>query len=113
AVGGRLKCLGWTLRPQQGVQYADRLVVLLKDDVGGELAIACSKAESRGVVMRRFGRTGGGSPGCGGRVAAGRTIGEFIHRAEMDGAIGEGVLRGVVPTAVLGVAATGHRAVVP
>src|ERR1700735_1900828 len=63
--------------------------------------------------MRRFGRTGGGSPGCGGRVAAGRTIGEFIHRAEMDGAIGEAILQGVVPTAVLGVAATGHRAVIP
>ena len=63
--------------------------------------------------MRRFRRTVGGSPGCGGRVAAARTIGEFIHRAEMDRAIGEAILHGVVPTAVLGVAAAGHRAVIP
>ena len=63
--------------------------------------------------MRRFRRAGGGSPGCGGRVAAARTIGEFIHRAEMDRAIGEAILHGVVPTAVLGVAAAGHRAVIP
>src|ERR1039458_1154470 len=63
--------------------------------------------------MRRLRRTGGGSPGCGGRVAASRTIGEFIHRAEMDRAIGEAILQCVVPTAVLGVAAAGHRAVIP
>ena len=49
----------------------------------------------------------------GGRVAAARTVGEFIHRAEMDRAIGEAILQGVVPTGVLGVAAAGHRAVIP
>ena len=63
--------------------------------------------------MRRFRRTGGGSPGCGGRVAAAITIGKFIHRAEMDRAIGEAILHGGVPTAVFGVAAAGHRAVIP
>src|ERR1035438_3682254 len=31
----------------------------------------------------------------------------------MDRAIGEAILQGVVPTAVLGVAAAGHRAVIP
>ncbi len=65
--------------------------------------------------MRRYRRTVGGSPACGGRsgrVAAAGTIGEFIHRAEMNGAIGEAILQGVVPTAVLGVAAAGHRAVI-
>src|ERR1700691_6224197 len=86
---------------------------MLEDDVGGELAVGSAEVESIGVVMRLFRRTVGGSPGCGGRVAAGRTIGEFIHRAEMDRAIGEAILQGVVPTAVLGVAATGHRAVIP
>src|ERR1700689_3534470 len=63
--------------------------------------------------MRFFRRTGGGSPTCGGRVAAAGTIGEFIHRAEMDWAIGEAILQGVVPTGVLGVAAAGNRAVIP
>src|ERR1700677_782129 len=63
--------------------------------------------------MRRFRRTVSGSPGGGGRIAAARTIGEFIHRAEMDRAIGEAILHGVVPTAVLGVTAPGHRAVIP
>src|SRR5579863_6263313 len=62
--------------------------------------------------MRRFRGAGGGSPSSGSRVAAARTIGEFIHRAEMDRAIGEAILQGVVPTAVLGVAAAGHRAVI-
>src|ERR1700676_4209201 len=85
---------------------------MLVDDVGGELAVVSAETESIGVVMRPFRRTGGGSPGCGGRVAAARTVGEFIHRAEMDGAIGEAILQGVVPTAVLGVAAAGHRAVI-
>jgi hypothetical protein len=41
------------------------------------------------------------------------TIGEFIHRAEMDRAISEAILQGVVPAGVLGVAAAGHRAVIP
>src|ERR1035438_3300742 len=86
---------------------------MLVDDVGGELAVVSADIESIGVVMRRFRRTGGGSPACGGRVTAPRTIGEFIHRAEMDRAIGEAILQGVVPTAVLGVAAAGHRAVIP
>src|ERR1039457_7516348 len=39
AVGGRLIWRRRTLRPQQRVQYADRLVVMLVDDVGGELAV--------------------------------------------------------------------------
>src|SRR5208282_6440208 len=89
AVGGRLIWLRRTLRPQQGVQYADRLVVMLEDDVAGKPAVVSAGVESIGVVMRRFRRTGGGSPACGGRVAAAGTIGEFIHRAEMDRAIGE------------------------
>src|SRR5580704_7816018 len=63
--------------------------------------------------MRRFRRTVGGGPGCGGREAAAISIGEFIHRTEMDRSIGEAILHGGVPTAVLGVAATGHRAVIP
>src|SRR6204780_4930269 len=63
--------------------------------------------------MRFFRRTGGGSPTCGGRVAAAGAIGELIHRAEMDRAIGEAILQGVVPTGVLGVAAAGHRPVIP
>src|SRR5271168_1570393 len=85
---------------------------MLEDDVGGELPVVSADVESIGVVMRRFRRTGGGRPGCGGRVAASRAIGEFIHRAEMDRAIGEAILQGVVPTAVLGVAAASHRAVI-
>src|SRR5208283_6158433 len=113
AVGGRLIWCRQTLRPQQGVQYADRLVVMLEYGVGRELAIVSAEVESIGIVMRRFRRTGGGSPGCGSRVATGRAIGEFIHRAEMDRAIAEAILQGVVPTAVLGVAAAGHRAVIP
>src|SRR5208283_5227350 len=86
---------------------------MLKDDVGEEFAKFSAEVESIGVVMRLLRRTVGGSPGCGGRVAAGRTTGEFIHRAEMDRAIGEAILHGVIPTAVLGVAAAGHRAVIP
>src|SRR6202167_2570824 len=85
---------------------------MLEDDIGGELAVVSAGVESIGVVMSRFRRTGGGSKGCRGRVAAGGTIGEFIHRAEMDRAIGEAILQGVVPTGVLGVAAAGHGAVV-
>src|SRR5580693_3185482 len=86
---------------------------MLEDDVGGEPAVLSARVKSIGVVMRRYRRTGGCSPGCGGRVAAAGTIGEFIHRAEMDGAIGESVLQCVVPAGVRGVAAAGHRAVVP
>ena len=63
--------------------------------------------------MRLFRGTGGGAPGCGGGVAAARTVGEFIHRAEMDRTIGEAIFDGLVPTGVLGVAAAGHRAVIP
>src|SRR5579863_1173505 len=63
--------------------------------------------------MRRFRRAVRGGPACGGRVAAANTIGEFIHRTEMDRAIGEAIFHGGVPTAVLGVAAASHRAVVP
>src|SRR5579863_2151191 len=63
--------------------------------------------------MRRFRGAGGGSPSSGSRVAAARTIGEFIHRAEMDRAIGEAILQGVVPTSVLGVAPAGQRTIIP
>src|ERR1700722_9938586 len=85
---------------------------MLGNDVDGELAVVCTEVESIRVVMRRFRRTGGGRPGGRGRVAAGRTIGELIHRAEMDRANREAILQGVIPTAVFGVAAAGHRAVV-
>src|SRR5271163_1698121 len=83
---------------------------MLEDGVSGEPAVLSTDVESIGVVMRPFRRTGGGSPACGARVAAARTIGEFIHRAEMDRAIGEAILQRVVPTAVVGAAAAGHRA---
>src|ERR1700733_15250978 len=86
---------------------------MLEDDVGRELAVGAAEVEAIGVVMRLFRRTVGGSPGCGGRVAAGRTVGEFIHRAEMRRTKDEAILQGVVPTAVLGVAAARHRAVIP
>src|SRR5271166_3963626 len=86
---------------------------MLGDDVGGEFAVVCAEVESIGVVMRRFRSAGGGSPGCRGRVAAGRTVGEFIHRTEMDRAVGNAILHGVIPTAVFGVAAASHGAVVP
>src|SRR5215472_17620887 len=66
AVGGRLKWLRQTLRPQQRVQYADRLVVMLVDGVRGELAIFSPEVEPPSVVMRRFRRAGGRCPGCGG-----------------------------------------------
>ncbi len=110
-----------TLRPQQGVQYADRLVVMLEDGVGGELAPVwadgSAEVESPGVVVRGLRSAGGRGPwvprGCCGVVATGGTIGEFIHRAEMDRAEGEAILHGVVPTGVFSVAAAGHRAVIP
>src|SRR5271163_2840166 len=86
---------------------------MLEDDVGGELTVFSAEVESIGVVMRLFRRTVGGGPSCGGGEAAARTIGEFIHRAEMDRAVGEAILQSVVPSGVLGVAAAGHRAVVP
>src|SRR5258708_9932469 len=86
---------------------------MLGDDVERELAVVCAEVESIGVVMRRFSRTSGRTPGRGGRVATGRTVGEFIHRAEMDRANGEAILHGVIPTAVFGVAAARPRAVVP
>src|SRR6202034_3460320 len=41
------------------------------------------------------------------------TIGEFIHRAEMDRTEVEAIFHGLIPTGVLGVAAAGHRAVIP
>src|SRR5208282_531320 len=62
--------------------------------------------------MRRFRSTGRGSPSCGCRVAAALTVGEFIHRAEMDRTIGEAIFHGVVPTGVLRVAAAGHQSVI-
>src|SRR5580698_6304619 len=82
---------------------------MLGDDVGGELAVLPTEVESIGVVMRLFRRTTCGTPDCGVRVAAGRTTGEFVHRAEMDRAISDAILHGVIPTAVLGVAADGRR----
>ena len=39
-------------------------------NLGGELAVGSAEVESIGGVMRRFRRTVGGGPGCGGRVAA-------------------------------------------
>src|SRR5882757_4766593 len=63
--------------------------------------------------MRLLRRTGGGGPGCGGRVAAAGTVDEFIHRAEMDRTKVKAIFHGVVPTRVLGVASAGHRAVIP
>src|SRR5208282_4371748 len=90
---------------------------MLEDGVGGELALVSAnvsaEVESPCVVMRRFRRAGGGSPACGGRVASGRTVGEFVHRAEVDRAHGEAILDGVIPTAVLGVAAAIHGTVIP
>src|SRR5277367_1380797 len=59
-VGGRLIWRRQTLRPQQGVQYADRLAVMLEDEIGGELAVASAYVESISVVMHRLRRTGGG-----------------------------------------------------
>src|SRR5580693_1658608 len=88
---------------------------MLVDDVSGELADCSAKVESKGVVVRRYRRAVGGSPArgsCGGREAAARTVGEFIHRAEMNRAIRDAILQAVVPTGVLGVAAAGHRAVI-
>src|ERR1700683_25476 len=86
---------------------------MLVDGVCGEVAVLSAEVESKRVVMRHFRRTVGGSPDCRGREAATRTIDEFIHRAEMNRAIGEAILQGVVPTGVFGVAAAGHRAVIP
>src|SRR5580704_9824855 len=63
--------------------------------------------------MRPFRRTAGGGPACGRREAAARTIDEFIHPGGMDRAIADAILQGVVPTAVVGVAAASHRAVIP
>src|SRR5271163_3490372 len=85
---------------------------MLEDEVRGELGVGSAEVESVGVVMCLFRRTVGSSPGHGGRVAAGRSIGEFIHRAKMDRTIGDAILQGVVPTGVLGVAAAGHGAVI-
>src|SRR5580658_3299151 len=62
--------------------------------------------------MWRYRRASRGSPACGRRIAAARPTCEFIHRAEMNRAIGDAILQSVVPTGVLGVAASGHRAVI-
>src|SRR5580692_1065640 len=85
---------------------------MLEDEVGRELAVLSADVESIGVVMRPYRRAIGGSPGWQGRVAAARTIREFIHCAEMDWAIGETIFHRVVPTAVVSVAAAGHRPVI-
>src|SRR5579872_958125 len=85
---------------------------MLGDDVNGKLAVVRAEVESVSVVMRLFRRTVGSSPGRRGRVAAGRTVGEFIHGAEMDGANAKAILQGVVPPAVFGVAAASDRAVI-
>src|SRR5580698_1430489 len=86
---------------------------MLVDGVGGELAEPSAEVEPPGIVMRLFRRAVGGSPACDGRVAPAITVREFVHRAEMDRAISYAIFQGVVPTAVLGVTAAGHRAVIP
>src|SRR5271163_925519 len=62
--------------------------------------------------MRLLGRAGSGSPACRGGVAAAGTVDKFVHRAEMDGPIGDPIFQGIVPTRVLGVSPAGHRAVI-
>ncbi len=112
AVEGRLIWRGQAGRPQQRVENADRLVDMLDDDIGGEVGVGSAKVESIGRVVRRFRRTGGRGKGGGGRIAAALAVGEFIHRAEMNRAIGDAIFERVVPPRVLGVAAAGHQAVI-
>src|SRR5579864_3245461 len=86
---------------------------MLRDDVDGKLAVGCAEIEPISVVMRRFRRTSCCSPACSCRVATGGTVGKFIHRSEMNWANGDAIFHGVIPTAVFGIAAAGHRAVIP
>src|ERR1700733_6400741 len=86
---------------------------MLGNEIDRELAVVGAEVEAIGVVVRRFSRTSGRTPRCGGRVTAARTVGEFVHRAEMNRANREAILHCVIPTAVFGVAAACHRAVVP
>src|ERR1700722_5496135 len=86
---------------------------MLRDDVDGKLAVGCAEIKPIGVVMRRFSRTSCCSPACSSRVATAGTVGKFIHRAEMNRANSETILHGVIPTAVFGIAAASHRAVIP
>src|SRR3984957_7394400 len=85
---------------------------MLVDSVRGEPAVLSAQVESKGVVVRPFRRTVGGSPACDAREAAAGTIDKFIHRAKVDRPIGDAILQGGFPTAILGVAAAGHRAVI-
>ena len=62
AVRGRLLRSRRALRPEQGIQYTDRLVVMLEDGVGRELALFPAEVESISIVMRFFCLTGDGSP---------------------------------------------------
>src|SRR6202789_1660006 len=86
---------------------------MLGNNVDRQLAVASAQVEPIGVVMRLFRRTAGGSPNSGTCITAGRAIGEFIHCTEMNRAQDEAILYRVVPTTVVGVAAAGHRAVIP
>src|SRR5579862_1467831 len=88
---------------------------MLEDEVGGEFPVSTdftAEVESVGVVVRRFRRAIAGSPIGGAGVAATGTFGEFVHGSEMDGAIGDAIFHGVIPTAVFGVAAAGHGSVI-
>src|SRR5579862_5039993 len=86
---------------------------MLVDDVGGEPAERSAQVKSVGEVVCLFRCTGTGGPAGSRRVAPARAVHELIHRAEMRRTIGEAVFRGVVPPGVFGVAAAGHRAIVP
>jgi hypothetical protein len=55
-----------TLGAQQGIQNADRLVVVLVDDVGGEMVVLAAEIDSIGGVVCLLGRAGGGAPTGGG-----------------------------------------------
>jgi hypothetical protein len=112
AVDGRLIRLRQTLGPQQRVHDADRLVVMLEDHVSRKTGVLAAEIESIGRVMRLFRRTGRGSPAGGGGVAAAGTVGKFVHRPNVNRTVAEAIFRGVIPAAVLGVAAARHRAVI-
>src|ERR1700722_15911197 len=89
---------------------------MLEDHIAGDPVRAGAEVESIGGVVRLLGRAGGVRPraaAVGSRgIAAAGAIGELAHSAEVDGAVGEAILHGVIPTGIFGVAASGHGAVV-